>query len=569
MFTGLAWITSFLFFWLMLDGVFVCRNRRLAASIVGAYGLLLAVSLSALSHLNMGSMYLVCLPYVFLGLELAISSSSKAGRQHVAASFRDIYLLTHDHLMIRLTSARYGKQLAKHRELTLLRVVRVMTVFLVICSLFLGISSKLTNGDSQTYNIARVFSSYMSGELFLSSSTIPTQAFHVYGHDYLFVSDIILNRVHAYGFLGWVEFGLVLVLTDIVCELSESRGIECRRLARGNINGRMWTRLAMLSMPILFFQSTIPKNDLGVGVLTLTLLIFLWRQDNGSEMYGCSLQFRERRESLLFKIVAYGLLLGNSLSLLATFKAYGIACWIIVVLLVVSSPRQFRLMNWQKLHNYLDDVEGERRVELHQRYVVVAAVLAIVFAIDLAWQLTFYSHISDNWSDEYKLFKSVHSFGTLGASLGAFPVNLARILLESLINLPLPVVFKAGNMIRFLGGNENMVAANNYEFGGELNEDSAWPGAMFSLLTVFACVRLIKGVAGMKDYNIRSLVQSFNRFVEGHGLSACSYMAGCILFIALVFVLPWQPWWGRFMLVPSLLMTPLLGRMFAKTGVNR
>lgn len=429
----------------------------------------------------------------------------------------------------------------------LLSTSRVTTTIFIVGSLAISLASQVTNGDSQVYNISRIYTSILSGNLLLDSTSIPTQAFHSIGHDYLYSFDIIWNNLRGLSLLNLVEAVLILVIVDrilIVDQQSSSEPYQSQRYC-----ARCIARIILVSMPSLFYQSTTTKNDLILALLGLTISILSARAL--SRFRSCSFLMLKADHLPLIK-QCLPLLIAWQFCVLC--KGYGI---ILVVLSFLTGLLVFFLL-----------VRPERRVSIASGYIwsegaPLASSLPIVVLLAYA-TAAYYIHVNDLWTNEFTQFAVKHGPSTILDLLKAFPVNFLRTLFESAVNLPFPISVEPFKGLPLINTTDFIALGEIYSFGGVVNEDIAWPGLLFSISAgVSICYFL------SRSYHSIFVPRGSIFLPDRYLISLIGFGSSILMSLGLVACLYWQPYSSRFFIAPSILVVPFFALIISSLARRR
>ena len=415
--------------------------------------------------------------------------------------------------------------------------VNALTALYIAISFILSAFSTVTNGDAQTYNISRLGSAILAKQVFIAETSIPTQAFHSFSHDYLYVPDLIYGNIKGLGLLCFVELIFLLYFVDHIVRLSQ----QSENLFQGaSLQSRILARFLIISMPAIFFQSNNVKNDLVFAPLVLALSIII-----ASLVSKPSPDGHEKSSWHNLSLVA---LLG--LLTLYGSKGYGVLFVLSLFLIAACMFLRFRLPL-----SVICSTSGFKRIFKFQRNIVSRFTCALLL-LTLFTALTnveFEVNKQVYWGQAYSQFVAMHGPRDFDI-VKAFPVTFARLLLEASINVPTFHVW-TGDIFPGLF-NDRFTLGGVFRFGGQINQDISWPGIVFNICFLWTLSLLV----------LRKIF-----FVFHPGLRPCPgcegvwfeisrllfFSALCIAF-TLALLLYWQPGYSRFFVSVAALMVPFM-----------
>lgn len=405
-----------------------------------------------------------------------------------------------------------------------------------ITGIYLGILflislvSGVTNGDAQTYNIARIMSSIINREVFLTSTSIPTQGFHVFGHDYIYTSDIVFNNTTGLSLFGVVEVIVLLIGTYAIL-----RRIQI--LDRyASIKARVINRFIILGSPPVFFQANNVKNELILSVLAVAIVVLIMELRKKSSVLS------GENKKVILDMVCLGCVL------LCSAKAYGvlIASVIGAFGILIVCARSYNC-------TYEKSVRAIERKRVLKRVGIWFLILGTVF-YGVRFEMTRYEW----WNVEYSDFKRVHG-PSVARMIFSFPRNLVRVMVEATINLPIPqrVSFGESSWLGYAGD----TLGGRYEFGGVINQDISWPGLVYNIAMFVCIVRILLEVARVKISRLTRVkwVELIGDSYELIILAAVS----TVLSMTLLLLIYWQPMYSRYMFTPFVLVIPVVSAIIA------
>ena len=419
--------------------------------------------------------------------------------------------------------------------------------------LFISSISSVTNGDAQTYNVARVASAYLAKKVFLTATSVPTQAFHSFGHDYIFAPDIAFGNIAGLSLVGLIEVFFLLVISDFCIQDSLS-GLRLSRLQKVKI--RAFSRIFLLSIPPLFFQANNVKNDIVIVPLAYCVVMCAEQLFYSNSIASSS---RKRPEKLRQQIISLCRpLLAMSLLLLYVTKAYGLIISLPSIFLIFFSSLFFRAKNnlthlsSEKITNYdLGLASGGgfvmRKIIVYSLQVLSASLVILI----IVFEINKYSF----WREEYSKFVAFHGPDSFLDGVTAFPLTLIRVMTEALLNVPSPIKYSFDKFLTSLGGTY-LTTGGPYEFGQTLNQDIAWPGFFFNALIGFILISLFALGGWSRLVSIYSQVHS--RLIIKALIPYILLLSAFFSSSALIFKIYWQPAFSRYLFAPALLSVPAL-----------
>lgn len=476
---------------------------------------------------------------IILVLAVSLLQIHSSSIKHRSKTLRTAFVRAFNHLMISDEFTRISI-----RKPSLVAFISIAYLFFLIV---LAISLTPVNGDSQTYNLSRVLVSLLSQSVFLSESSIPTQAFHAFAHDYLYTPDLLVGSSIGLGLLSSVELIFTWILIDVVILHVASNGSsplklpELRRI-------RSIARIILISMPALFYQATITKNDLILAPLSISVvaLLYSFRQDKDSA--GAT------NISLDVTLV---LQLACGILLLYLSKGYGII--ILAVIALIYAPMSISMCKLSLIR-----IRPPIRIQSnHQNgqnifLLLISASLAAVISF-LA--VLFIDNRTNHWSDAYSSFTAKHTVSSF-TTLAAIPLNLSRTILEFLCNIPLPFHFTPGDLVGAFRDDQYLPLSERYSFGGLINEDISWPGILFNAAILALIVfRSRTTLISLQKHDLTNSSESQISLPLYLGL------VGGISSFVIAALVYWQPYSSRFFISSSILLVPIAS--FALGDLNR
>ena len=415
--------------------------------------------------------------------------------------------------------------------------VNALTALYVAISFVLSAFSIVTNGDAQTYNISRLGSAILAKQVFFAQTSIPTQAFHSFSHDYLYVPDLIYGNIKGLGLLCFVELIFLLHFVDHMVRLSQ----ESENLFQGaSLQSRILARFLIISMPAIFFQSNNVKNDLVFAPLTLALSIVIAslaskQSPDGHEKSG----WRN-----LFLVALLGLLT------LYGCKGYGVLFVLSLSLIAACMFLRFRL--------HLSAIfsrSGLKRIFKVQSNIASRLTCALLF-------LTLFTALANvgfevnkqaYWGQAYSQFVAMH--GPRGFDIvKAFPFTFARLLLEASINVPTFHVW-TGEIFPGLF-NDRFTLGGVFRFGGQINQDISWPGIVFNVCFLWTLsLVVLRKIFLVFHPSLRPSPSCEGVWFE---MSRLLFVSALCIAFTLALLLYWQPGFSRFFVSVAALMVPFM-----------
>ena len=392
------------------------------------------------------------------------------------------------------------------------------------------------NGDSQVYNLSRVLVSLLSSSIFLTQTSVPTQAFHSFAHDYLYTPDLLTGSTFGLGILSTVELIYTWILVDVV--ILHSASINRSVLTLHQIHRvRSIARIVLISMPALFYQATITKNDLFLAPLSISIAVMLysfWHEEGSIDT----------RSTSPFWTSAIQLLCGSLLIYLS--KGYGIVLLaVLVFVFFFLSPTKRGLL--RKLFPIRSPLQANNS-KARPIFFISTTLAVVIFSS----ALLFFVNRGNYWRESYSSFTAKHSVASI-ESLASVPLNLSRTLFESLINIPLPFHIAPGLFVGVYRSNQYLPLTDTYSFGGIINEDISWPGIIFNMAIFITVSFLFWSILQLRpNYYLRNrsaLLPVLPLYLGFSGLISAFLIA------ALVY---WQPYSSRFFIGSSVLLVPSL-----------
>ena len=472
---------------------------------------------------------------IILGLSFSLLQTYISSIKQRSKRLRNAFVRAFNHLLISDDFTRISTRKPS--------IVALISIFYLFLLNILAFSLTPVNGDSQIYNLSRVLVSLLSRSVFLSESSIPTQAFHAFAHDYLYTPDLLIGSSLGLGLLSSIELIFTWILIDIVILHAIPTGSlqlklpELRRI-------RSIARIILISMPALFYQATITKNDLILAPLSISVVALLY-------------SFRQEQDPRGVITISSDATLAIQLFcgflLLYLSKGYGIVILTVIILICMSicklTPFQTRLPVRIQFHKQ----NGNNRFLLP-----ISASLAAVISVLAA---LFIHNRTNHWADAYSRFTSKHAVSSI-TTLEAIPLNLSRTLLESFSNIPLPFHFTPGDLLGVYRGDKYLPLSETYSFGGLINEDISWPGILFNVAIVALIALYIRT-------SLTSRPKHEARNSSGSQISLPLYLGrvGCICSFIIAALVYWQPYSSRFFISSSILLVPIAS--FALGDLNR
>jgi len=417
------------------------------------------------------------------------------------------------------------------------KVLNIVTCIYFFSLVLLNIVSSVTNGDSQAYNLPRLYALLLTKSLVLKSTGIPTQAFHSFGHDMLYLPDLMIGNLRGLGLVNVFELAFLFILVDQSLLFPYLYPpISCKLQVR-----RVCARALLLSMAPLFYQATTPKNDLVLAPLTYCLGIFLYILSN--KTIGKLAQTTLSRMQLASS--AYLTILLSYVS-----KGYGIitsGCVILAQLLVYSSAK---FLSRSRSHSpstiqYSIRLPGSKGLSF-----IILSIPIIIYLVFFLVNRNIY------WNVEYSVFVQGHS-APPSLLVPAFMNNILRNTIELVLNGPLPFQLDLSQLPLFSDASFS-AGQTPYKIGGMINEDTAWPGYLFAITLILSILHwtncFIKRIPKCSSFPVLSSKLSLPSFFA---------IAAFLSYGLLSSVLFWQPFSSRFFIATFALMIPSMSSAMA------
>lgn len=474
---------------------------------------------------------------VLLWKSVNLSSTGHAkSKDKLKATFRRAY----QHITISdssMVSSSHGLPSIRILSLLYLALLAIISCFM-----------QPVNGDSQVYNLSRVLVSLLSKSTFLQESSIPTQAFHSFAHDYLYTPDLLIGSTLGLGTLSMLELVYVWILVDVVISHSVS---SCPSIfTKVDLwRARYIGRILLISMPPLFYQATLTKNDLVLAPLSISIALCL---------YFFTQEARPTGKPQLIGILTSVLQLFCGILLLYSSKGYGVVLLLTLFIVFLFTPFLARSGNAYVRKAFYSISNQPSGTANPQVLCILAGLVSII-------STTIYSFMDNRqryWADAYSAFTAKHSISSL-ESLYSLPHNLARIFLEFLINIPLPFRVSPGDILWSYRDKSFLPLTDTYSFGGVINEDISWPGVIFNL----AAMASILLVLFSSTFSIGKSRRCSNDKICIPDLPVALGASGLISGFLLAGLLYWQPYSSRFFVASSILLVPLFA--FSITWIIR
>lgn len=421
-------------------------------------------------------------------------------------------------------------------------IARAATFIFITSSTLISTLSEVTNGDSQIYNISRIYTSILSGKLLLESTSIPTQAFHSIGHDYLYSIDIALNNLRGLSLLNLAEVISIMIIIDQVVVQQYSGFAKNQSTQETNL-ARSIARILTLSSPAIFFQSTTPKNDLFVALVALISIVSL------SNLLSYLSKFtRTGANFSVYHTFKLSLLILIVFLMTALSKGYGI-----IIVLSASALSLLFALYVAKNNSLLCSSSASNGEKAFPSLYSLPILLLLSHTA-----LSYYHHVDRFWRAEYDEFVSLHGPSSLAELALSAPINILRIAFESFVNIPLPFRISPFEGIPLLSTSHHIALSDTYTFGAILNEDIAWPGILFSVALVLTLIFLCRV----------NLLKNMQSFLVASYTPEIILSSGTSLLVALSLasLLYWQPYSARFYTAPMVLMIPLLSTTLSSSN---
>ena len=419
------------------------------------------------------------------------------------------------------------------------KLTNLITLLYIMAAFALSALSGVSNGDAQTYTIPRVVNSLLSRQLFLSSSSVPTQGFHAFGHDYLYAADIYIGNTLSLSLVSVSELIFLFVLSDLLIKRS-----TCHIPIKGTaiVSSRLLCRLLLIGLPALFYQANNVKNELILAPLALSVVILL--QDFFQFLATSNCAFKSGLKSIYHCIFALPL----GILLASVSKGYG-------VLSVIPS---FALFSLVYIGCMLNRQSEKTNVSVNHATISVKPIVPILSAILLSFlsaiAYSFEINKASHWSEEYASFVGSHG-PDLRQALEVFPLTFFRVLLEGLLNVPAPVRINIDQLFTW-HDSSSYVHGGIYEFGAIINQDIAWPGVLFNSCAIATALLLLYSSSRTRFFNLYSSI-SLVQLMDSFALFALAF-SSVVSFFVIVLKLYWQPGFSRYLLMPSILLVPLI-----------
>ena len=435
-----------------------------------------------------------------------------------------------------------GPVLSRSLSIQLL-IVNSLSLGYVAVSFLLSAFSLVTNGDAQTYNISRLAVVILSKQIFISQTSIPTQAFHSFFHDYLYIPDLIYGNITGLGLISFIELVSLLYFSDYIVCRSHNLG---RSLANTSIRSRLLARLIIISMPAIFYQANNVKNDLMFAPIMLALSIIVAHLASESSSENVDSGWNQN----LSLITLLGLLSMYS------GKGYGILfvfCFLFIAILINLRSSPVRSIGSACLH-IINILKTIKSVPSRITVFFFALILLILLA-----NLGFESNKSFYWAQSYSEF--VQNHGPTGVDkIKAFPLTLSRLLLEAVINVPAFHSWSGGALPALF--NKQYTLGGEFRFGGQITQDIAWPGIIFNVCFAWTIVKLFRRKKSSSLYDFMSSHDARNAWQE---MSKLLFTSGLLISLAFAILLYWQPGFSRFFVSVSVLMIPFMAETVSKS----
>ena len=427
------------------------------------------------------------------------------------------------------------------------KATNIFTYIYFTALILVTIPAEVTNGDAQTYNLSRVASVILSKDIFIKQTSVPTQAFHAFAHDYLYVPDIAFGNIVGLGLLSIIELSFMLIIVDQL--LLEVSGWSLNDRTAKVTQIRCIARLLYLSMPPLFYQANNVKNDLVMAPLCFSLfiigyhLILMFQHRNRS-----SIRWLSQARSVL--IIAFAL----CCLLILQSKGYGICCIIAILLSFLTWTLKPTDLQKKSITRLLHTIRISRyKHVLNPMRIILSSLTVYVFLFEYNKKIF--------WHDSYRLFAELHG-PKLFDVIRYLPSTFLKITTEMILNIPLPFQTDIFKHLVIYNKSPNLLD-HSYIFGGVINQDISWPGVVFN-----ACLLITLLSALCKAIYLSFRLGAIPAFIhisnKGISLESASFLAGGLIFLCLTSFLYWQPASSRFYLPAFCLMVPALS-----TTLNR
>ena len=400
-------------------------------------------------------------------------------------------------------------------------------------TLVIALFKRVSNGDAQIYNLARIPSMLITRSPFLEEHSSSKQAFSDLFHDIIYTIDISVGNFRGLGSTSWVENVLILSMISWIAFYGSKQTYQsrepCSIITAHPKRVVCFTQLVYMAMPMSLFQSTSVKNDLCVvlfSIVSFCSLLVLSHHNERKPLWS---------RSELTTVISISML---SLFLGIGSKSYAILCIPALASIGLLCSRDFYIN--LKSSIYLPAKHGMPSISR----IASSTVVIISILCSTVVYLRHLFNIQLNWSNEKSLEVAQHLTPMQRGELfnTATLLNPMKVLLEFFVQAPLPFHVKPslnGNVI----GNEGPYT---FGFGGYFGEDTAWPGTFFFLVLAAALFTFIT------DRVKAGLLRQLNAFDY-------SFIYGCLIFIWLTLVVYWQPWYSRFIGFGVVPMVPYVG----------
>ena len=416
---------------------------------------------------------------------------------------------------------------------TLLKAGRLTLSVYTSVTLLLALFKRVSNGDAQVYNLARIPSMLITGTPFLAEHSSSKQAFADLLHDIIYSPDIGIGNIQGLGLVCWIENILILSLVSWIPLYSGTTRSEYaqNKIAPDTQTKKRicWSQIAYMALPMAIFQSTSVKNDLPVVLFSMTALcclLILIEQRRGFRIENADVA-----SISLTGILNIFLAIGS--------KSYAILCIPALALIgLLSSTRHENNPTIKKV--LMAGKKPQNHIQL-KKLIVSAAILCSIFL--------FFAHrrnVAVNWWLERDKEIGRHLTPLQEGSLldpGTL-LNPIRVLFEFFIQAPL--LTEISPSLTTNASTLNFQSPYEFRFGGYFGEDIAWPGTIFFLGFIIAFA-----IFAYNHFNMHSWTKL--------NTLECSFIYGCFTFITMSLLIHWQPWYSRFIGLGITPCTPYIG----------